>query len=52
MKGFEQAQSEYESRLFNPYDYEYDEEEEKSDKEAYWAMVDAQEERMKLGEDW
>lgn len=51
MKGFEQAQAEYESKMFAPFDYYETEDERMSDEEAYWAMVDAQIEARQLGED-
>lgn len=51
MKGFEQAQAEYESKMFAPYDYYKDDEERISDEEAYWLMVDSQIEDAKLEEE-
>lgn len=47
MKGYEQAAQEYEYKLFNPYDYEDDEEE---NDEQYWSNVDRQMEDYKLGD--
>lgn len=46
--GFEQAQAEYEYKMMNPYDYEdeYDDDNEN----AYWSHVDAQMEDYKLGD--